>query len=112
MARPKKDQTESRGERLTLRLRPGERAQLAARASAAGLTLSEFARVAALGQAAEIPPPAAVVAADPALVLAINRIGVNLNQIAHGLNRTLGFVPEDVRTTLERVNSYLDQVQE
>lgn len=111
MARPKKQQIESRGERVTLRLLPTERAQLAAQAEAAGLTLSEFARVAALGQVLTLDRAVPVAAADPHLVIAINRIGVNLNQIARGLNTALGFVPDEVRDTLVRINSYLDQVQ-
>lgn len=111
MARPKKEQIEARGERLSLRLRPAELNELTVRAAAAGLTLSEFARAAALQQlpATSLQAPARLV--DPALILAINRVGTNLNQIARGLNAQLGFTPEILTDALARVNAYLDEVQ-
>jgi len=116
MARPKKQPTDQRRERVTLRLRVDERVALSARAVAAGLTLSEFARVSAL-QACnlDVAPTtfnaaAAPQTVDPQLVLALNRVGVNLNQIARALNNNGGFDPVDLSDALSRLNSYLDQV--
>ena len=116
MARPKKQPTDQRCERVTLRLRVDERVALTARAAAAGLTLSEFARVSAL-QACPLDPgsdaplaAAPVPPVDPQLVLAINRVGVNLNQIARALNNNGGFDPLDLSDVLARLNGYFDQV--
>lgn len=109
VARPKKQQQEARSERLNLRLQPDERADIEARAVALGITPSDYARRLVIGGRL-----ASVVAkkADPSLVLAINRAGVNLNQIARTMNSGAGHVPLDLADTLERINRLLDRLQE
>lgn len=109
MARPKQHITDNRTERLTLRLRVDERTTLHDRARLAGLSLSEFTRAAALHN--DRLAVRAAPLADPELVLAINRIGVNLNQIARSLNSGTGFVPADLADILAQVNAYLDRAQ-
>lgn len=108
MARPKKTQPDSRSERLNLRLLPDERAMIEARALALGLSPTDYARRRALGgKAATVPARRA----DPALVLAINRAGVNLNQITRVLNSGGMPVPGDLSETLARLNRLLDRIQ-
>lgn len=121
MARPKKDKTEARTVRLNLRLMPDERAEIEAKAAAAGLSPTEFARLAALGGRIEavLPrssPPSSGGASsgapdNVAHVVALNRVGVNLNQIARNLNSGLGLVPAELDACLARVNGLLDEWQ-
>jgi hypothetical protein len=109
MARPKQSSTDNRTERLTVRLRVDERVALDDRARRVGLSASEFTRAAALG--AEIGAMQSPSLVDPELIRAINRIGVNLNQIARSLNSGIGMVPAALADTLAQVNAYLDRVQ-
>ena len=109
MARPRKEHIEARSERLNLRLTLGERATLEAKAAAAGVPPTDYARRVALGGQLAI---AQTKAADPQLVLALNRVGVNLNQIARAINAHTGFVPADLSRTLARINQLLDDLQE
>lgn len=109
MARPRKEHIEARSERLNLRLTQGERATLEAKAAAAGVPPSDYARRVALGGRLAIVQTKA---ADPQLVLALNRIGVNLNQIARAINVHSGFSPADLSQILARLNQLLDDLQE
>lgn len=84
MARPKKAPDEKRTEQLApLRVTASERAFIEAQAAVAGLSPSDFVRRRALGRKVEA---AAHTQADAALLLELNRIGVNLNQIARAMN--------------------------
>ena len=113
MGRPKMLEQDARTVRLNLRLLPDERAELEERALTAGLSPTEYARRLALGGRVVL---AAWQKADPALVLALNRIGVNLNQIAHAVNaeggRFAGYQYRDLADTLARINALLDRVQD
>lgn len=113
MARPKKEQHEARTERLNLRLLPDERVEIETRAAMLGIAPSDYARRRAIGSRVAVHTARR---ADPALVLAINRIGVNLNQIARSINaeggRFAGYKFQDLVETLERINALLDQLQE
>ena len=118
MARPRKEKASVREVRLNLRFTPDERAALEAKASAALLSPSEFARQAALGARIEASGPAREPLAPHARtpdgvehVVALNRIGVNLNQIARTLNAGLGMVPVELQSCLLRVNELLDEWQ-
>lgn len=124
MARPRKAKDSVREVRLNLRLTLEERAQLEAKASAALLSPSDFARQAALGARIEaaratasgggLAEPLAPKAKTPdgiEHVVALNRIGVNLNQIARTLNAGLGLVPAELDNCLARVNQLLDDWQ-
>jgi hypothetical protein len=82
MARPTKEPDEKRSKPVPTRFTVAERVHLGQQAKAAGLTLSEFVRRRALGFVVQ-PPPAR---ADAALVSELNRIGVNVNQLARSQN--------------------------
>ncbi len=115
MPRPRKQQHENRTSRMNLRLSPTEREEVESKARLAGLPAHEFARVAALGcrvvAAAQIATPDPTAPTTP-LVVALNRVGVNLNQIARALNAQTGIQPQDLVDTLARVNALLDTWQE
>ena len=121
MARPKKARADARGLVFGVRLTPDERATLEARAAALGVTVTDYARAAVLGgrvegakplsfegspSGAPETPPAGV-----AHIVALNRVGVNLNQIARALNSGLGVVPAELADSLNRVNTLLDDWQ-
>jgi Bacterial mobilisation protein (MobC) len=94
MARPRQDYN---GERRTafvgFQLTPSERSQLETRAKRAGLMLSEYGRRRLLGgtfRATAGCDPQAIrdlAAAFDRFAVAIDRVGVNLNQLAHHANR-------------------------
>ena len=74
------DASTKRTTTASLRLGPQELAEWRAAAKECGLTLSDWVRVQIGGSELRRPPPA--VKADPALLAALHRIGVNLNQLA------------------------------
>lgn len=109
MARPRKEQIDARTERLNLRLTLAERAAIETKAASAGVPPTDYARRVALGSRLAV---VSAQVADPQLVLALNRIGVNLNQIAHALNSQAGVSPAELSQTLARLNQLLDHLQE
>lgn len=84
MARPKKDTHEKRSEVVRLRLTLAEHEHVRAQAEAAGVTVSEFLRRRSLGYV--VPQIRGRRGPDPALLVELNRIGINLNQVARNLN--------------------------
>ena len=83
MARPPKPPDERRDERLPApRVTAAELGLVEAQAAAAGLGLAEYVRRRVLGE--HVAPARAL--ADDRLLLELNRVGVNLNQIARALN--------------------------
>lgn len=82
MARPPKDDAQKRSERFNLRLTLSELAHLQEQAENAGLMPHEYARRRILGHQVQAPPRIA----DDALLAALNRIGVNLNQLTRADN--------------------------
>lgn len=106
MARPKKEQHERRDQRFNLRYTLAEIEHLRAQAAAAGLDPHEYARRRTLGHAV---PPAPQRSSDPALISELNRIGVNVNQLARASHRGSEFtrywrdVGAELRGLLERV---------
>lgn len=120
MARPKKQLHDARTVRFNLRFSLHEWSAVEARAATAGLSPTEFCRQAVLGcriEAAPFPVPVAPAphpagaAAATAQIVALNRVGVNLNQIARNLNGYQGFIPDDLADSLQRVNRLLDAWQ-
>lgn len=106
IGRPKLAPDERRTERLAgIRLTPAERVFVEQSAAAAGLDLAEFCRRAILGQRIA----ARRQRADDALLLALNRVGVNLNQIAHRVNAGRG-LPYDMPEVLAELRSILDKL--
>ena len=106
MARPRKAPEERRDERLPApRLTSDELAFVEAQATAAGLDMAEFVRRRVLGRRVA----AARAVADDRLLLEINRIGVNLNQLAHAAH--LGKSLEGMlAATLDELNAAMKRV--
>jgi hypothetical protein len=75
---------DQRRQPFAVRLTAAERVTIEARAAQAGLPLAEFARQALL-TGRVLPPPGQV---DAAAVVALNRVGILLNQLAAVANRT------------------------
>lgn len=106
MARPKKQPDEQRSERLPgIRLTAAERAYVEDMAARAGLDISDFCRRAILGQ--RVPAPARKM--DAAAIVALNRVGVNLNQIAARVNFS-GDLADDFRAVLIEVRAAVQKV--
>lgn len=83
MARPRKAEDERRTTQLPpVRMTEAERVHVEDQAARAGLPVSDFARRVVLGY--RVAPARS--AADDRLLLELNRIGVNMNQIARNLN--------------------------
>ena len=110
MARPRKQQSEKLDKHLpAVRCTGDEHAAIRAKAAQAGLSLSAFVRAAALAQ--EVSTASEQSVYDLGLVMELNRIGVNLNQIARVTNST-GFVPSEVAQTCKKIDAILDQILE
>lgn len=106
MGRPRKADDERRTERLPApRVTVAELAFVEAQAATAGLDPSEFIRRRVLGR--KVAPARTV--ADERLLVEINRVGVNLNQIAKAahlgktLEGKLAAALEDVQTAMAKV---------
>lgn len=89
MARPKKQAGEKRDEQLKIRLTTAEIEELRTAAFTAGVSVSDYARSRMLGTRL---PSKTVSRSDPALVSELNRIGVNVNQLARANHRDSAFV--------------------
>jgi len=107
MARPTKAADEARTEQLPpLRLTASERAYVEAQAAAAGArSVSDYCRAAILGRQVRARPAAS----DPALLVELNRAGVNLNQIARAVNSGRG-LPHDFPDVLAELHRALAKV--
>lgn len=104
--RPRKAADEARTERLPgLRLTTAERAHVEEQAARAGLDLSEFCRRAILRR--RITP--AATATDEAALVALNRVGVLLNQIAKRINAG-GTIPAHLVDVLDQVRAAVDRI--
>lgn len=86
--RPRLPADQRRTWRRNIRLTEAAGAKLEDRAAAAGLSVSEFIQY----FADDLPLPRRRTGFDPALVTAINRIGVNVNQLARAHHRGSDFV--------------------
>ncbi len=106
MARPIKAPGEKRDQRFNLRYTAAEIEHLRMQAANAGLHPHEYARRRTLGHAV---PPAPARSSDPALVSELNRIGVNLNQLARAVNADRR-VQGDPAVVLAKLDAALDEV--
>lgn len=91
MARPPLPSAERKDDRLpNLRVTAAERANVERKAEAAGLSLVEYCRRSIFRSkfAPRLPT------ADQALLAELNRVGVNLNQIAHKVNSGRSLPPD------------------
>lgn len=107
MARPPKSPAEKRSERLGFRLTAAERAELEQHAAAFGITMPDYVRRRVLGH--RMPPFRAVALAWVGIADALNRIGVNLNQIAHHMNAGRG-APPDLAALIARIEAELNRL--
>lgn len=99
--RPRLAEGEQRDERLPpVRVTAAELAFVQEQAARVGLSLSEYCRRIVLRR--KVAP--ARTDADEALLLELNRVGVNLNQIAHRLNAG-GTVPPHLSAVLDEVRA-------
>ena len=108
MARPKNHDEEKRDQRFNLRFTLAEIEHLRTQADAAGLAPHDYARNRVLGHAVAPAPRHA----DAALVSEINRIGVNVNQLARATHRGSDFaqywreIGDELRSALGKVLSH------
>ncbi len=105
MARPTKDDAAKRTERFNLRLTLAELAHVQAQATHAGIGAHEYARRRVLGH--RVPPARSQI--DAALLTELNRIGVNLNQLAHAVNSG-AVVERDASIVLAEVRGLIEQI--
>ena len=105
--RPRLAPDEKRSERFSgIRLTAAERAIIEDKASQAGLSIAEYCRQSFLRSR---PPPRSKSEIDAKALLAIERIGRNLNQIARQLNSG-GPVPLYLHDTLDQVRDAIDRL--
>ncbi len=101
--RPKKPEEERRSLTHGLRLSPNEKEELEARADRAGLSLSEYLRRKALGKPVKTK-------VDGKALKELNRIGVNLNQLARAANRGDILIGGQVREAIEELRSLIEEI--
>lgn len=107
MARPKKLADERREHRHNLRFTLAEKLHIESQAMAAGLDVAEYLRRRAVGYT--VPPAPSRRGHDPALISELNRIGVNVNQLARAVHRGSDFtrhwqeISRQLTGTLEKV---------
>lgn len=105
MARPTKDDTAKRSERFNLRLTLAELAHVQTQATHAGVGPHEYARRRVLGH--RVAPARSQI--DAAVLSDLNRIGVNLNQLARA-NNSGSDVQAEATELLARVRSLIEQI--
>lgn len=113
--RPKLDEAERRCKQINVRLTIAEDQLLRRHATDAQLSVGEFVRRRILGLPVT-PPPAK---ADAQLLFELNRIGVNINQIARNLNSGREGVPldwaavqDELSVVLSKVGSVFDDLRD
>ena len=107
MGRPRKAPEEKREDRLNPRLTTAERVEIEDNAAIFGISPSEFMRRRSVGY--RLPASLAAQRHHAALAVALLRIGVNLNQIAHHMNAGRNARP-DLSALIARVDAMLDQI--
>ena len=105
MARPRKQVFERRTSALKLSLTEEEFSGLQKKAMAAGKAPAVYARDAALQTRLVVQQGRGL---TPETFHTLNRLGVNLNQIARALNTGLDADLVELRRTLARINAALD----
>lgn len=106
MARPQKQARQKRDQFLRVRLTPDEHSAVVARAAQAGMPLSDYVRHMLIHGRVRIVQSSPVLSMEA--ILALNRLGVNLNQLARIGNAT-GELPSRLPSLLERINALLDE---
>lgn len=103
MARPRLQEHEKRTERHNVRFTLAEIDHIRTQADAAGLDATEYLRRRALGYT--VPAAGASRRTDPALITELNRVGVNVNQLALATHTGRDFVRywQEIGREVERV---------
>jgi hypothetical protein len=107
MARPRKAPEERRVNGPNPRMTIAERVEVEQHAAILGISPSEFMRRRSLNY--RLPAALAVQRHVAALAVALLRIGVNLNQIAHHMNAGRG-APPDLSALIARIEAILDDI--
>ena len=107
MARPRKAPEERRVNGPNPRMTTAEKAEVEQHAAILGISPSEFMRRRSLNY--RLPAALAVQRHVAALAVALLRIGVNLNQIAHHTNAGRG-APPDLSALIARIEAILDDI--
>lgn len=105
--RPSRAERENRADRVAFRITAEELERVQAEAERAGVSVSEYCRAAALGQRVRVRSAPDLSAA----LVSLNRVGVNLNQIARGVNRGQG-VSLDLDEVLAEVRAAVERLAE
>lgn len=101
--RPKKPEEERRTLTHGLRLSPKEKEELEARADRAGLSLSEYLRRKALGKPVKTK-------VDGKALKELNRIGVNLNQLARAANRGDLLLDGQAKEAIQELRALIEKI--
>jgi hypothetical protein len=107
MGRPRKAPEERRGNGHNPRFTTAEKVEIADHAAILGVSPSEFVRSRSLGY--RLPASLAVQRHVAARAVALLRIGVNLNQIAYGMNKG-GGAPPELLALIARIDAILDDL--
>lgn len=105
MARPKKQPAEARRSVLQTRVTEAEFAHVQQQAVTAGLTVSDYVRQRTLKGKVTLPRNRS----DADMLVALNRVGVSINMVAHAVNRG-GDVPHDFAALQHKLYQVLEQV--
>lgn len=109
--RPKKQPHEQRAARLpAVRLTDAERIDLEAKAERAGVPLSEWVRHELLQAPLPRPAVSGRNRMDASMITELNRIGVNVNQIARQVNRGRDHDPHHLDAVLHELHTALQAV--
>ena len=107
MGRPRKAPEERRGNGPNPRFTLAEKVEIEDNAALLGVSQSDFIRRRVLGY--RLPATLAVQRHQAAQAVALLRLGVNLNQIAHHMNAGRD-APDYLRTLADRINAMLNQI--
>ena len=107
MARPRLVEEQRRSRTVGVRLTAGEAEALGEQARAARLSLGAYVRRRALGQWVRVVEERRLGAGE---LRELNRIGVNLNQVARLLNSGAAAAPPGTRAAVERVGEIVGKL--
>ena len=107
MSRPRKQPAEKRSLRLpAASVTPAEFAEVERQASVAGLSAPEFVRRCVLGR--QVAPRRA--RTDEAMLVELNRIGVNINQMARATNAGRPPASTELQAALAKLRAVLEEL--
>ena len=109
MARPRKDPASIKLRNVVFRASDDDRACYKRRAAEAGLSRSDYLRQVGRKGRIVIRKTQEI---DPALLAELNRIGVNLNQIAYKANATGRFDATEIEATRQKLEAFLLKAME